>query len=114
MDTIDWAKSFSASVTVCDTDAIILYMNDKSADSFQERGGRALIGKSLYDCHNPESCETIRRILQDEKANIYSIEQKGVHKMIYQAPWYRDGGLAGILEIVFEIPNPLPHFVRGE
>ena len=113
MDTIEWARSFPASVTVCDIDAVILYMNDTSAESFQNSGGRALLGKSLYDCHNPESCEKIRQILKDEKTNVYTIEKRGVHKMIYQSPWYREGALAGILEITFEIPNPLPHIVRG-
>jgi hypothetical protein len=112
MDMMDWAKNCSAAITVCDKDGVILYLNDASVGALQKYGGAALIGKSLYDCHKPESCEKIRRIMSEGKPSIYTIEKKGVYKMFYQAPWYREGRLAGIVEIEFEIPNPLPHFVR--
>ena len=34
-------------------------------------------------------------------------------KLIYQAPWYRDGAYAGFVELSLVVPFELPHFVRG-
>ena len=35
-----------------------------------------------------------------------------VRKLIYQAPWYRDGVHAGLVELSLELPADMPHFVR--
>lgn len=51
-----------ASVVICDLNHIILYMNPAAVFNYANRGGDALIGKSLMDCHNPQSCEWIRKI----------------------------------------------------
>ena len=32
--------------------------------------------------------------------------------MIYQAPWYEDGILAGLVELSLEIPFNMDHFIR--
>ena len=32
--------------------------------------------------------------------------------MIYQTPWRESGEVKGLIEITFEIPNEMPHFVR--
>jgi hypothetical protein len=44
--------------------------------------------------------------------NVYTIEKAGVKKLVYQAPWYKDGRYSGVVEISFEVPFELPHFVR--
>lgn len=108
-----WANEFAAAVTVCDVNGIILEMNDKSVTTFQKDGGRALIGKSLYDCHPEPSRTKLRELMASQVTNCYTIEKNGVHKMIYQAPWYEDGKHRGLVEISFEIPAPMPHFVRS-
>jgi len=33
--------------------------------------------------------------------------------LIYQSPWYQNGEFAGLVEISLEIPEQMPHFVRG-
>jgi hypothetical protein len=35
-----------------------------------------------------------------------------VRKLIYQAPWYRDGVVQGLVELSLEIPGAMPHVVR--
>lgn len=50
------------SVVICNLDHIILYMNPAAVSNYAKRGGAALIGKSLLDCHNPESCKRIREV----------------------------------------------------
>ena len=33
--------------------------------------------------------------------------------MIYQTAWFKDGVIAGLVEISMEIPTEMPHYVRG-
>ncbi len=45
--------------------------------------------------------------------NAYTIEKKGVKKVIYQTAWRRaDGSVGGLVEISMIVPDPMPHFVR--
>ena len=46
--------------------------------------------------------------------NAYTIEKKGIRKMIYQTAWRReDGTVGGIIELSMPIPAEMPHYVRG-
>jgi hypothetical protein len=108
----DWADQLPAAVTICNIEGIILYMNNLSASIFSKDGGRNLIGKTLFDCHPEPAKSKLDDLLHNPRVNIYSIEKKGIKKMIYQAPWYRDGQFAGLVEISFPIPDEIPHFVR--
>jgi len=108
----DWATEFPGAVTVAGKDGTILYMNDKAAKTFEREGGRSLIGTDLMACHNENSRGIIRRIMDEEKPNVYTIEKKGIKKLIFQAPWYESGELAGLVELSLEIPFELPHFKR--
>jgi transcriptional regulator with PAS, ATPase and Fis domain len=108
-----WVQEFPGAVTVCDRDGIILAMNDKSARTFENDGGAALIGSNLFGCH-PEPARTkLQELLAAGRPNIYTIEKKGVKKLIYQSPWYEKGVYSGFVELSLEIPFEVPHFVRG-
>jgi transcriptional regulator with PAS, ATPase and Fis domain len=108
-----WVQEFPGSITVCDPSGIILEMNDRAVETFRDQGGERLIGTNLLDCH-PEPARTkTERLLQTRRANVYTIEKNGVKKLIYQAPWSKDGVYAGFVELALEIPFEMPHFVRG-
>jgi transcriptional regulator with PAS, ATPase and Fis domain len=107
-----WADFIDVAITVCDRDGLIVAMNERSKESFAEDGGGDLIGKSLFACHEPESAETIRRLIREGAANTYTIEKNGVHKLICQTPWYEDGAVAGLVELSIILPASLPHHVR--
>jgi transcriptional regulator with PAS, ATPase and Fis domain len=108
-----WWQEFPGSVTVCDRQGIILDMNEESARVFANDGGRDLIGRNVLDCH-PEPARTeLQELLESGKVNVYTIEKRGVKKLIYQAPWYRQGRYAGFVELSIEIPTDMPHFIRG-
>ena len=47
------------------------------------------------------------------RRNIYTIEKRGVRKLIYQTVWRREGRIGGLVEFSLEIPAELPHYVRG-
>lgn len=107
----DWAKELNCSITVCDKDGIIVYMNDRAIEQYKKRGN--LIGKNLFDCHNEHSMGIIRKLLETGGTNSYTIEKNGVHKMIFQSAWKENGAVAGLCEISMIIPEDLPHYVRS-
>jgi transcriptional regulator with PAS, ATPase and Fis domain len=108
----DWIKEFPAAITVCDNEGIITGMNDKSAASFEKDGGYDLIGKNLFNCHKQSLIDKIKDIQKDNKSNIYTIEKNGIKKLIFQTTYCANGEVKGLVEIVFEIPFEIPHFVR--
>ena len=108
--TQDILKQLPFAVTVCDAEGIIIYMNDKSIQTFTKT--ESLIGKSLFDCHNPQSAQKIKSLLATGETNSYTIEKNGQKKLIYQSPWYKDDEIAGLAEISLLIPDEMPHFIR--
>ncbi|MFZ5899015.1 MAG: PAS domain S-box protein [Bacillota bacterium] len=107
-----WVKGFSAAITVCDVDGIILEMNDKACEVFAKYGGKALIGRNVLDCHPEPARSKLQEMLQTRKVNCYTIEKNGVKKLVYQAPWYKDAEYMGFVEVVIEVPHEMPHHVR--
>lgn len=108
-----WVKEMKFAVTVCDREGIALEMNDRSAETNAADGGRALIGKSLLDCHPERARAIFEELLRTGTLNVYTIEKAGVKKLIYQAPWYEGGEYRGIVELSLPIPFEMPHFVRS-
>ncbi|MGB9694958.1 MAG: PAS domain-containing protein [Caldisericaceae bacterium] len=49
-------------LVIIDSNHIIVFMNEKGAMQYQDRGGKALIGKKVFDCHNSE--QSIRKIIE--------------------------------------------------
>lgn len=48
--------------------------------------------------------------LNDHAARLFA--KDGMRKMIHQLPWFQDGVFSGVVELSFELPAALPHFVR--
>ena len=110
METFPWADEVDCAVMVCDTEGVILYMNEKARATFAKHGD--LIGRNLFDCHGERSREMIRRMLATGGTNAYTIEKQGVRKMIYQTAWKEHGEIRGLVEISMEIPCEMPHYIR--
>lgn len=100
----------------------------------------SLIGKNLMDCHPPHARAKvcflfsspfffffltvgtmpsshvaygqIEEMMRTHETNAYTIEKAGVKKLIYQAPWFRDGVFGGLVELSMVIPMEMPHYVR--
>lgn len=103
-----WADGMNCAVTVCDTEGIVIYQNDRSRAVNGDVRGRSLI-----PCHNERSREIIRHLLLEGGTNAYTIEKQGVRKMIYQTAWQNGGKVGGLVEFSMEIPAEMPHYVRG-
>jgi len=106
-----WVKEFPGAVTVCDTNGIILEMNDKAAKTF-EKDGKSLIGSNVLDCHPEPSKTKLKTLMETQQKNVYTIEKKGIKKLIYQVPWYQEGKYCGFVELSLEIPFEMPNFIR--
>jgi transcriptional regulator with PAS, ATPase and Fis domain len=107
-----WVKGFPGAITISDTRGIVLDMNDKAEKTFEDDGGRALIGTSMLPCHPGEARRKLEEMMKNQQANVYTIEKKGKKKLIYQVPWYKEGVYAGFIEMALEIPFEMPHFLR--
>lgn len=71
-------------IVICNLNHEIIYMNPAAVKQYEKRGGAALIGRSLLDCHNPRSKELIIKNVQEMK------EDKSVNK-IFEFHKTRDG-----------------------
>lgn len=98
-------------VVICNLRHEIIYMNPAAQSRYAKRGGKQLVGKSLLDCHNAESCEKIRKIVswfgEDRDNNIiYTYHNEKENKDVYMVA-LRDesGGLIGYYE-KHEYRNP--------
>ena len=109
MDSNEIFQSVKVSITVCDKEGNVVFMNDASKAVFGD-----MIGKNMMPCHQQRSQDIIRQLLDKGETHAYTIEKGEVHKMIYQAPWYKDGEVAGLVEFSMVIPAEMPHYVRPE
>lgn len=107
-----WVDEFPGAVTVCDPDGVTLEMNDRASRMFRDQGGAALVWTNLFDCHPEPALAKLKRVMEQKSPNVYTIEKKGIKKIIYQTPWYIDGNYNGFVEIVMDLPEAVPHFIR--
>ena len=111
---MDYFKEVNLAVTICDKEGKILEMNDKSRKTFLKPGQEDLIGKNVLDCHPEPAHSLLADMLQNPRTNVYTIEKKGVKKLIYQTPWYVEGEFMGFMELSMEIPFEMKHRVRNK
>ena len=112
MTNSDWTGEFPGAITVCDLHGVVLEMNDRAAEQYQKYGGKALVGKSLLDCHPEPARSKLLQLLDSGGHNTYTIEKDGIRKLIHQAPWFRNNQRCGMVELALDIPFDPPHFVR--
>lgn len=114
MGDIEWAEQFGAAITVCDGSGVVVEVNERSRRTFARDGTTNPLGMNILDCH-PEPARTkVAEMLKTAGTNIYTIEKQGQRKLIYQAPWYKDGHFAGLVELSLPIPSEMPHFNRDK
>lgn len=110
---MNWADGFLGAITVCDREGIVVYMNERSKIQFAKSGDGDLLGKSLIECHPEPARSFLLKMLEEPISNSYTIEKKGIRKMIHQTPWMENGEFKGVVEMSFEIPMDMPHHIRS-
>ena len=112
-DIAEALESMDVALTVCDADMKLLYMNKRAAQNFSGKDGPPLMGSNLQACHKPQSVVTMKAMLASGKPNVYTILKGGQKKLIWQAPWVKEGKTAGLVEISIQLPDSMPHHDRG-
>jgi len=107
-----WSKEIGVGITVCDTDGIILWMNDLAAKIFRKSGGIELIGKSLEICHPPSAYKKILELFEKKEPYCYTVEISGSKSMLYQSPWYEEGNFMGFVEFIYTLPEEIPNLTE--
>lgn len=92
------------SIVICNVDHEIIYMNPAAISNYEKRGGRALIGQSLLNCHNSDSGEKIKQVIawfEKSKENnlVYTFYNEKQNKDVYMiALRDAEGNLIGYYE----------------
>jgi len=69
-----WIDESPDAIVVCDKEGKLLVLNEKAAKIFEASGGKALLGKSMFDCH-PESIQPkIKALLANPRTITYTDE----------------------------------------
>ena len=111
----DCINNIPIAVTIADNEGNIVYMNTKSKDVFSGSGGEKLIGSNLFGCHNENSQKIISSLLAESSVNCYTIEKRGIKKLIWQGSWLnQEGETSGVAEISIVLPENMPHFNRDK
>ena len=88
-------------VVICNLAHEIIYMNPAAIARYGKRGGAALVGQSLLDCHNQKSVEMIKKVVlwfgESTKHNrIYTFYNEKENKDVYMVALREtDGTLIG-------------------
>ena len=78
----------NASVVICNTEHIIVYMNPAAISDYSKSGGASLMGTSLLNCHNPKSNEIIKKVVSwfdasDSNNKVHTFYNEKQNKDVY-------------------------------
>lgn len=111
MDNRDLSQYFKSiidqdrcAVVICNLAHEIIYMNPAAAERYAKRGGAALVGQSLLECHNAQSVEQIEKGVawfaeSTDHNRIYTFRNEKENKDVYMVALRdEDGTLIGYYE----------------
>lgn len=91
-------------VVICNMMHEIVYMNPMAKERYVKWGGEKLVGKSLLDCHNNDSCRKIKNVIawfleSRDHNRIFTFHNEKENKDVYMVALRdEDGGLIGYYE----------------
>ena len=107
-------SGLSAVLTVAGEDGRIVFLNDLALGYYGDRGGEALIGTHLDDCHNPASQDKIKRLYARYRAGdltptrYHEDKGDGTAECIVLIPLVVAGRFRGVAELIW---TERPEFV---
>jgi hypothetical protein len=96
-----------AAVTVADETYYIVFMNDLAVEHYATRGGEALVGTNLLDCHNADSQAQIRQMYARYRAGdltptrYHEDKGNGFGKSIVLIPLVIEDQFRGVAELIW-------------
>lgn len=104
-------------VVICNLKHEIIYMNPAAVSRYKRRGGINLIGKNLLDCHKPNSCAKIEKVvdwfkMSRENNIIFTSHNRKENKDVYMVALRDESGeLIGYYEKhEYRTPETLPKY----
>jgi PAS domain-containing protein len=90
-------------VVICNLEHEIVYMNQAAVKNYAKWGGEQLLGKSLLACHNPESQDKIKQVVDwfaasPEHNLVYTFYNEKQNKDVYMVALRSEGKLIGYYE----------------
>ena len=108
MELLQYLKSMAeedrCALVLCNLEHRIVYMNPAAQERYKKWGGAALLGRSLLDCHNEESCGKIERVLdwfRESRSHnrVFTYRNEKEHKDVYMVALRdEEGKLIGYYE----------------
>ncbi len=104
---VDFYKSIidqdRCAVVICNLKHEIIYMNPAAIEHYSKRGGEKLIGQSIMECHNTESREKMKQVVEwfaasSEHNIVYTFYNEKQNKDVYMVALRSDGKLIGYYE----------------
>lgn len=95
---IDLLDSWNKPVVLVDTNHTIVYVNEPARNTYATWGD--IIGKSIFHCHNEQSCRIIRDVFGKLKSGLEEvlIVDNERHRVYMRAVRDKDGTLIGYFE----------------
>ncbi len=93
--------SLTEPVLMADTEHVMVYMNKAAEELYKDRGGRTLLGRSIFDCHNENSNSVIKEVfrrMQHEGLEEKMITDGEKKRIFMRAVREEDGELIGYYE----------------
>jgi PAS domain-containing protein len=90
-------------VVICNLEHEIVYMNQAAFKNYEKWGGEQLLGKSLLACHNPESRDKIKQVVDWFAAScehnlVHTFYNEKQNKDVYMVALRSEGKLIGYYE----------------
>lgn len=104
---VDFYKSIidqdRCAIVICNLKNEIIYMNPAAIVHYSKWGGEKLIGQSIMECHNAESQEKMKQVVEwfaasSEHNIVYTFYNEKQNKDVYMVALRSDGKLIGYYE----------------
>ena len=101
----DFLYELDFTISVCNKEGEIIYMNKKCADSFGKEGGLSLVGSNILDCHPEPSKSRLKEMMLTHETQSYMKGEGQKKRLIHQTPVYKNGEFDGYIECIIPLPG---------
>jgi PAS domain-containing protein len=101
-------QGLRAVITIADETGRIVFLNDRAIEHYGDRGGEALLGTDIHDCHNPASQAKIEALYARYRAGdlaptrYHQTKEDGLAESIVLVPIVADGRFRGVAELMWD------------